>query len=187
MRPCDEIATHSGFYFVFPVTFWSKSSVNMQCLQTELQVHHASTQVNIKTGSLAEIIHSVCSEPGAYLQVVKIGLFSTYISLNCQTKNQHGSIVCCLKVVGNVVKGKYLWRNRDPFDSSVPEFAKVHRWPSCEVNGLILVWFHCEGKEPEWTVPEQEEITSGKWVYRGRTEHFINAHIQVGANMKNNF
>lgn len=80
-----------------------------------------------------------------------------------------------------MVKGKYLWRNRDPFDSLVPEIAKVHRWPSCEVNGLILVWFHCEGKEPEWTVPEQEEITSGEWVYRGRTEHFINAHIQVGA------
>lgn len=78
-------------------------------------------------------------------------------------------------------KGKDLWRNRDPFDSLVPGIATVHRWPSCEVNGQILVWFHCEGKEPEWTVPEQEEITSGKWVYRGRSEHFINAHIQVGA------
>lgn len=63
--------------------------------------------------------------------------------------------------------------------SSVPEFAKVHRWPSREVNGLILVWFHCDGKDPEWTVPEHEEITEGKWVYRGRTEHFINAHIEV--------
>lgn len=153
----------------------------MQCLQTEVQVHHASTQVNIKTGSLTKFIHSVCSELGAYLQVVKIGLFSTYVSLNYQTKRQHRSILCRLKVVGNVVKGKYLWRNRDPFDSLVPEIAKVHRWPSCEVNGLILVWFHSEGKEPEWTVPEQEEITSGKWVYRGRTEHFVNAHIQVGA------
>lgn len=171
------------FYFVFPVTFWSKSWVNMQCLQSELQVHHASTQVNIKAGSLRKISQSVCSEPGAYLQVGKDGLFSTYVSLNCQTKSQHGSVVCRLKVVGNVVKGTYLWRNQDPFDSLVPEIAKVHRWPSCEVNGLILVWFHCEGKEPEWTVPEQEEITSGQWVYRGRTEHFINAHIQVGADV----
>lgn len=73
----------------------------------------------------------------------------------------------------------------------MPEFAQVRRWPSCEVNGLILVWFHCDGKDPEWTVPEYEEITNGKWVYRGRTEHFINAHIQVGVhvckrfNMKN--
>lgn len=65
----------------------------------------------------------------------------------------------------------------------MPEFAQVRRWPSCEVNGLILVWFHCDGKDPEWTVPEYEEITNGKWVYRGRTEHFINAHIQVGVHV----
>lgn len=59
----------------------------------------------------------------------------------------------------------------------------VRRWPTCEVNGLILVWFHCDGKEPEWPVPEHEEIAEGKWVYRGRTEHFINAHVQVGADV----
>lgn len=63
---------------------------------------------------------------------------------------------------------------------SVPEFAKVRSWPSCEVNGQILVWFHCDGKDPQWTVPEQQEITKGEWVYRGRTEHYVNAHIQVG-------
>lgn len=61
----------------------------------------------------------------------------------------------------------------------MPEFAKVRRWPSCEINGQILVWFHCDGEDPQWAVPEQEEITKGEWVYRGRTEHFINAHIQV--------
>lgn len=65
-----------------------------------------------------------------------------------------------------------------PYAEKVPEFAKVRRWPSCEVNGLILVWFHCDGKDPEWTVPEHQEVTKGEWVYRGRTEHFINAHIQ---------
>lgn len=61
----------------------------------------------------------------------------------------------------------------------MPEFAKVHSWPTCEVNKQILVWFHCDGGEPQWAVPEQQEITKGEWVYRGRTEHFINAHIQV--------
>lgn len=71
--------------------------------------------------------------------------------------------------------GSLLWF---PYDS-VPEFAKVRHWTSCEVNGQIVVWFHCDGKDPEWTVPEQMEITKGEWVYRGRTEHFINAHIQV--------
>ena len=65
----------------------------------------------------------------------------------------------------------------------VPEFAKVRRWTSCDVNGQILVWFNCDGLEPTWNVPEQQEITRGDWVYRGRTEHFINAHIEVGGGL----
>ncbi|XP_057216902.1 cholesterol 7-desaturase nvd isoform X2 [Triplophysa rosa] len=65
-----------------------------------------------------------------------------------------------------------------PYADKVPEFAKVRCWPSCEINGQVLVWFHCDGLEPSWRVPEQSEITRGEWVYRGRTEHFINAHIE---------
>lgn len=65
------------------------------------------------------------------------------------------------------------------FICTVPEFAKVRCWPSCEINEQILVWFHCDGEEPGWMVPEQKEITNEEWVYRGRTEHFINAHIEV--------
>ncbi|CAM5102459.1 unnamed protein product [Natator depressus] len=65
-----------------------------------------------------------------------------------------------------------------PYTEKVPDFAKIKTWPSCEINGLILVWYHCDGVDPEWAVPEQEEITSKEWVYRGHTEHFVNAHIQ---------
>ncbi|XP_030005532.1 cholesterol 7-desaturase [Sphaeramia orbicularis] len=65
-----------------------------------------------------------------------------------------------------------------PYAQKVPEFAGVRCWPSCEVNGQVLVWFHCDGEDPQWDIPEQQEITNGEWVYRGRTEHFINAHIQ---------
>ncbi|XP_013885623.1 cholesterol desaturase daf-36 [Austrofundulus limnaeus] len=65
-----------------------------------------------------------------------------------------------------------------PYTDKVPEVAAVRCWPSCEVNQHILVWFHCDGAEPEWAVPEQEEITKGQWVYRGRTEHFVSSHIQ---------
>ncbi|XP_053736840.1 cholesterol 7-desaturase nvd [Synchiropus splendidus] len=65
-----------------------------------------------------------------------------------------------------------------PYTEKVPEFAKVKHWHSCEVNSLILVWYHCDDIDPEWTVPELGEITSGEWAYRGRTEHFVNCHIQ---------
>ncbi|XP_068191331.1 cholesterol 7-desaturase nvd isoform X1 [Antennarius striatus] len=65
-----------------------------------------------------------------------------------------------------------------PYAEKVPDFAKVRCWPSCEVNGQILIWYHCDGEDPQWTVPERQEITKGEWVFRGRTEHFVNAHIQ---------
>ncbi|XP_023816724.1 cholesterol 7-desaturase-like isoform X2 [Oryzias latipes] len=66
-----------------------------------------------------------------------------------------------------------------PYSKKVPESAKVRSWISCELNNQILVWFHCDGEEPTWIVPEQEEISNGSLVYRGRVEHFISAHIQV--------
>uniref|UniRef100_A0A8D0H5H5 cholesterol 7-desaturase n=1 Tax=Sphenodon punctatus TaxID=8508 RepID=A0A8D0H5H5_SPHPU len=67
---------------------------------------------------------------------------------------------------------------RIPYAEKVPDFAKIKTWPSCEANGQILVWYHCDGTEPAWSVPEQEEIASQEWVYRGHTEHYVNAHIE---------
>ena len=46
---------------------------------------------------------------------------------------------------------------------------------------MLLVWYHCEGVSPTWAVPEQREITTKEWVFRGQTEHFVDAHIQVGS------
>ncbi|XP_078479212.1 cholesterol 7-desaturase nvd-like, partial [Lampetra planeri] len=95
--------------------------------------------------------------------------------------------------VGGQVRGGCLecpfhgWRFRGedgrcvhiPYSSKVPEFARVRSWESCERNGTVYAWYHCDGGEPTWQVPEVEEISSGEWQYRGRTEHTINAHIQV--------
>ncbi|XP_072344230.1 cholesterol 7-desaturase nvd isoform X1 [Scyliorhinus torazame] len=65
-----------------------------------------------------------------------------------------------------------------PYAEKVPEFAKIKTWPTCELNCAVFVWFHCDDIDPSWSIPEQEEIQSGEWVYRGRTEHFVNCHIQ---------
>ncbi|XP_077161289.1 cholesterol 7-desaturase nvd-like isoform X2 [Paroedura picta] len=67
---------------------------------------------------------------------------------------------------------------RIPYAKKVPEYAKIKVWPSCEVAGMILVWYHCDAVSPTWQVPEQKEVASGAWVFRGITEHFINAHIE---------
>lgn len=61
----------------------------------------------------------------------------------------------------------------------VPDIAKVKSYISDEANGYIYFWYHAEDSAPTWTVPRIEEIQSGDWVYRGRTEHYINCHIEV--------
>ncbi|XP_067825558.1 cholesterol 7-desaturase nvd [Heptranchias perlo] len=65
-----------------------------------------------------------------------------------------------------------------PYAEKVPDFVKTKTWLSCELNGEVFVWYHCDGIDPSWSIPEQEEIHSGAWVYRGMTEHYINCHIQ---------
>ncbi|EFX88304.1 hypothetical protein DAPPUDRAFT_311567 [Daphnia pulex] len=63
----------------------------------------------------------------------------------------------------------------------VPTSAQVKKWPCHEVNGFVFFWYHAEtdkSLEPEWTVPELDVISSGRWKYRGRTEYKVNVHIQ---------
>lgn len=60
----------------------------------------------------------------------------------------------------------------------VPQSARVKAWPSDEVNGFILVWYHAEQEEPSWKPPQIPEIAAKKWFYGGRSEYRVNAHIQ---------
>ena len=68
----------------------------------------------------------------------------------------------------------------------VPSVAKLKSYPVRETNGFVYMWFHAEGVEPYWSPPEIEEIRTGQWTWRGRTEHVVNAHIQVGLCNGNN-
>ncbi|XP_026568371.1 cholesterol 7-desaturase-like [Pseudonaja textilis] len=65
-----------------------------------------------------------------------------------------------------------------PYAKKVPEFASTKVWPSCEVNDMIMVWYHCDGTSPAWQVAEQEEVLSPDWAFRAATEHFVSAHIE---------
>ncbi|KJH52421.1 rieske [2Fe-2S] domain protein [Dictyocaulus viviparus] len=57
---------------------------------------------------------------------------------------------------------------RIPYDDgSIPEQAKVTVWPVLERNQHIYVWYHCDGNDPEWEIPEFDEITSNIWKYGG--------------------
>lgn len=65
-----------------------------------------------------------------------------------------------------------------PYSEKVPDVAKIKSYTSTEVNGWIYLWYHAEGSEPTWQIPVIPEIQSGDWVYNGRTEHYINCHIE---------
>ncbi|XP_059475988.1 cholesterol 7-desaturase nvd 1 [Neocloeon triangulifer] len=94
--------------------------------------------------------------------------------------------------VGGCVKGESLecpfhaWRfaGKDgqciaiPYAEKVPEFAKARQWPSCEVNSFIFVWYHAQNEDPSWKLSPLAQLAPSHWVYRGRSEFYISAHIQ---------
>ncbi|XP_031569651.1 cholesterol 7-desaturase-like isoform X2 [Actinia tenebrosa] len=65
-----------------------------------------------------------------------------------------------------------------PYSKNIPAVAKIKSWPCLERNESIMLWYHAEGAESSWIPEDLNGIQSGKWVYRGRTTHQVNAHIQ---------
>ncbi|KAG8141882.1 hypothetical protein E2320_006542 [Naja naja] len=91
------------------------------------------------------------------------------------------------RVVGNCIECPFhgwMFSGKDgncikiPYAKKVPEFASTKVWPSCEVNNMIMVWYHCDGTSPEWQVAEQEEVSSPNWAFRAATDHFVSVHIE---------
>lgn len=94
--------------------------------------------------------------------------------------------------VGGIVRGDclecpfHLWsfRGEDgkctavPYSDKVPDFARVKKWPSCERNNIIFVWYHSEHEEPTWKPTVIPQIQNGDMWYRGRNEFLVNSHIQ---------
>ncbi|KAL6060351.1 cholesterol 7-desaturase, variant 2 [Balamuthia mandrillaris] len=65
-----------------------------------------------------------------------------------------------------------------PYAEKVPESAKVKTWTTLEHNGVVMIWHHAEGVEPEWYPPEIEGITKGYYRFHGYSIHEVRAHIQ---------
>jgi phenylpropionate dioxygenase-like ring-hydroxylating dioxygenase large terminal subunit len=64
-----------------------------------------------------------------------------------------------------------------PFAKKVPSRARVRSWLSREVNGTIFAWYHAEGKEPAYEIPELAEYSSGH-CHQGQIGRQIGTHIQ---------
>ncbi|XP_065218407.1 cholesterol 7-desaturase nvd [Planococcus citri] len=65
-----------------------------------------------------------------------------------------------------------------PYSDNIPADGAIKRWHSCEVNTLIFVWYHAENQSPSWHLQPIPNIHEKKWWYRGRTEYYVNSHIQ---------
>ncbi|MEO2169096.1 MAG: Rieske 2Fe-2S domain-containing protein [bacterium] len=65
-----------------------------------------------------------------------------------------------------------------PYSKKIPPKARLGAWPSCERNGLVLVWHHGGGEPPPWEVPEVAEATAEDWVDIERHEWTIRSQVQ---------
>jgi len=91
------------------------------------------------------------------------------------------------KVVGNCIKCPFhSWKFDGtgqcvevPYSQHIPPKAKVKStWHVLEVNGLILVWHHLQGKAPEWQIPVNEEYQNELWTPYERRRWKIKTHNQ---------
>ncbi|WP_424102263.1 Rieske 2Fe-2S domain-containing protein [Moorena producens] len=66
-----------------------------------------------------------------------------------------------------------------PYANKIPPKAQISTWPICEVNGVIMVYYHAQGEKPTWAVPELPEYTSREWTpFRLGQSWKIRTHIQ---------
>jgi 3-ketosteroid 9alpha-monooxygenase subunit A len=50
-----------------------------------------------------------------------------------------------------------------PYAQRQPRKADIPRWHVSVHGGLVMIWYHAEGKDPEWTLPEVPEYGHEEW------------------------
>jgi phenylpropionate dioxygenase-like ring-hydroxylating dioxygenase large terminal subunit len=70
-----------------------------------------------------------------------------------------------------------------PYSERIPATAKLRAWDVQEKNGFIWIWYHAEGKPPEWDFPEQPVFDptseeSADWSEPRTFDVVLDAHIQ---------
>ena len=46
-----------------------------------------------------------------------------------------------------------------PYARRIPPRARLDAYPTCEKNGIIFIWYHPDGEQPKWEVPEVPDLT----------------------------
>jgi 3-ketosteroid 9alpha-monooxygenase subunit A len=77
------------------------------------------------------------------------------------------------KVIGNSLRCPFhAWRFDGhgrcihiPYDAAIPKQAQIRSWPVQERNGGVLVYYHAEGRAPDFEIPEVPEMESRAWTW----------------------
>ena len=69
-------------------------------------------------------------------------------------------------------------------DCPPPPTAKAERWPLCERNGFLLLYFSPDGALPDWEVPELDAagwtpLLSRRWSLRGHPQETTENSVDV--------
>jgi phenylpropionate dioxygenase-like ring-hydroxylating dioxygenase large terminal subunit len=71
-----------------------------------------------------------------------------------------------------------------PYANKIPPKARVECWPTCEVNGLIMVWHHAQKQPPGFELPALPEHGSDDWTPYERRHWRLRTHPQeMGENL----
>eukprot|EP01102_Stenamoeba_stenopodia_P021056 TRINITY_DN8390_c0_g1_i1.p1 TRINITY_DN8390_c0_g1~~TRINITY_DN8390_c0_g1_i1.p1 ORF type:complete len:460 (+),score=77.04 TRINITY_DN8390_c0_g1_i1:144-1382(+) len=91
------------------------------------------------------------------------------------------------RVVGDCVEcpwHKWKWRGSDgtcahiPYQSDIPSIAKTRSWEVREVNKMVLVWWHDQGKPPEYEPEVIDTVETGTFRYVGSYNRRVKMHLQ---------
>lgn len=65
-----------------------------------------------------------------------------------------------------------------PYATKIPPLARLDRWHTREVNGLIMVWHHMDGLPPQYELPVLEEYGNPLWTEYVKRRWKIRTHNQ---------
>ena len=65
-----------------------------------------------------------------------------------------------------------------PYADRVPPTARVRSYSTLERNGAVFVWYHPDGADPSFDIPELPEAQSDEWSTPERYEWTIDSQIQ---------
>lgn len=65
-----------------------------------------------------------------------------------------------------------------PYCKRIPAQARVRSWEVRELNHMVFLWHHAEGKPPDWEVPEIPELLDPAWTEPRTFELEVPVHMQ---------